>query len=298
MDTFERWVLSAFAGVVSEFVTYPLDLVKTRLQLQNELGRSLQGAAASGQLTYSQMTVSVVRNEGVGALYAGAPVAMIRQMFNAGVAVSLYPEVRAAMLGAGEDASNAPLWKRVLAGGLTGSLAQTVSIPFEVIKTRQQADGRMRLLGKEPRYRGPVDAVRKIWAAEGLAGFYTALSSSVWRAAIINAAGISSYDHTKQLVVRLLGTDKGVAPQLAGSVVTGLVSAVVSAPLDVVKTRLMNNGAAYSGPNDCLRQLVRSEGVASLYKGFLPTYKRQAIFNAVFWLTLEEAQARLGSTRL
>lgn len=298
MDTLERWGYSALAGIVSEAITYPLDMIKTRLQLQNELGRSLQGSVASVQLSYSQMAVAVVKNEGAPALFAGAPVAMIRQVFNAGVSVSLYPEVREMMLGAGEDAANAPLWKRVVAAGCTGSLAQTVSIPFEVIKTRQQADGRLRLLGKQPRYNGAVDAASKIWAQEGVAGFYTALSSSVWRAAIINAAGISSYDATKQLVIKLMGTDKGVAPQLVGSLVTGVVSAVVSAPLDVVKTRIMNDPKAYRGPNDCLRQLIKTEGVMSLYKGFIPVYKRQAIFNFVFWMALEEIQIATGGKRL
>jgi hypothetical protein len=271
----ERWAYAGVAGVVSEFATYPLDMIKTRLQLQNEIGKSLTGGAATTQLSYTQMARAVVATEGATALYAGATVAIVRQIFNAGVSVGLYGSVREALLGAGEDAASVPLWKRVLAGGVSGSIAQAIANPADVVKVRVQADGRLRMVGKAPRYAGALDATRKIWAAEGAAGFYTAVGSSVWRAAIINAAGISSYDHTKQLVIRVAGSDRGLLPQLVGSLVTGVVSAVVSAPLDIVKTRMMNNPAAYRGPNDCLRQLIANEGLLSAYKGFLPTYKRQ-----------------------
>jgi solute carrier family 25 uncoupling protein 27 len=50
----------------------------------------------------------------------------------------------------------------------------------------------------------------------------------------------------------------------------------------------------YRGPNDCLVQLVRSEGAASMWKGFLPTYYRQALWNGAFWVSLEAAQRWLG----
>lgn len=187
------------------------------------------------------------------------------------------------------------LW---IATAHAGGIGQSIANPFDVVKVRVQADGRLRLIGKQPRYNGAVDAARKIIAQEGVAGLYTALGSSVWRAAIINAAGISSYDHTKQFVKRTLGSDQGWAPQMVGSLVAGVSTTIVSTPLDVVKTRLMNNPTAYRGPNDCLMQLIRSEGVWSLYKGTIPTYKRQAVFNFVFWQVLEEMQKVTGRQRL
>lgn len=344
MDGLERWALAAAAGTLSEAVTYPLDLIKTRLQLQNERGRALSGEAARGALTYSQMFLHVARTEGVRALFAGCGVAVVRQVFNAGVSVALYPSVRAATLSEGETAATAPLWKRAAAGALTGGLGQALANPADVVKVRVQADGRGRLLGVPPRYAGAVDCARQIAASEGLPGFYAALRSSVWRGAVINSAGIASYDATKQVTLALVGGE-GVLPQLVGSLVTGVVTAVVSTPLDVVKTRLMANPGAYASPTECLATLVRTEGLVSMvsgggrgrgqggeegggcppapamlrtpplnhshpcrpppaappatqYKGLVPTYKRQALFNFVFWMSLEELQAAVGAQRL
>ena len=273
MDDFkagvQRWALAAVAACTAESATFPIDFCKTRLQLQNEL---VARAAAPRQLGYLQMAAHVARSEGAAALYAGASVAVVRQVFNAGVSIALYPTVRRLALAEGESAADAPLWKRAAAGALTGGLSQALANPADVVKVRVQADGRARLLGRPMQYGGSgLVAVRKIWAAEGVRGFYAALRSSVWRGAVINSAGIASYDATKQLALRAAGGGDagGWLPQLAGALMTGVVTAVVSAPLDVVKTRMMATPGAYRGPNDCLRQLVATEGLVSLYKGAL-----------------------------
>jgi hypothetical protein len=149
------------------------------------------------------MALHVLRTEGPRALYAGAGVASFRQVFNAGISVGIYHDVRALLLAPGERAADAPLWKRALAGALTGCAAQLVANPADVVKVHVQADGRLRLAGGAPRYSGALDAAAKIFAREGgLRGFYVGLRASLWRAAILNSAGISAYDHTKQLVAR------------------------------------------------------------------------------------------------
>lgn len=302
-----RWALACVAATISEAATYPLDLLKTRLQLQNERGRGVlpqhAGAAAAPPaappplLSLRGMAVYMVRTEGPASLFAGLPVALVRQQFNAGVSVGLYPTVRGALLGGDESAASAPLWKRALAGAATGCVAQALAQPADVVKVRVQADGRRRAAGLAPRYAGSLDALRRIRLEEGARGFYTALGSSVWRAGIINSAGIASYDGTKQWATRTMGEGAwgGMGPQVVAALVCGAVSTVVSCPLDVVKTRLMNAPPGlYKGPNDCLIQLVKTEGAVSMWKGIVPTYQRQALWNGIFWLALEKTQQLLG----
>jgi len=40
-DLFQRWFLGGVAACCGKAATYPLDFTKVRLQLQNELGKSL-----------------------------------------------------------------------------------------------------------------------------------------------------------------------------------------------------------------------------------------------------------------
>ena len=58
----------------------------------------------------------------------------------------------------------------------------------------------------------------------------------------------------------------------------GFVGAVVTSPLDVVKTRYMNSSKAgtnaYSSPLNCLTTIAKDEGILALYNGFLPLWMR------------------------
>lgn len=48
----------------------------------------------------------------------------------------------------------------------------------------------------------------------------------------------------------------------------GVVTAICTTPLDVLKTRLMTQGAkkTYSGPFDCLSRILKEEGASALFK--------------------------------
>ena len=89
--------------------------------------------------------------------------------------------------------------------------------------------------------------------------------------------------------------------KVAGSLVSGLVSALVSTPFDVVKTRIMNDhrgsapgGPLYRGPIDCVLKTIRAEGPLALYKGFTPAYARLAPWQLVFFFTFEEINKAAG----
>jgi solute carrier family 25 uncoupling protein 27 len=303
-EALSRWAVAAVAASVAEAVTFPLDVTKTRLQLQGELGKGLQGEAFTRAQRQGmwRITVDVARTEGWRALYSGLPAAVLRQAVYGGIGVGLYHPVRALLL-RGEDPASAPLGLRIAAGALTGGVGQLVAAPTDVVKVRLQADDRLARVGKPPRYRGTWDAFRRIPREEGLRGLYVGLGPSLQRAAVINGCGIASYDHAKQVARRVTGATEGLAPQVVGSLVSGLVSALVSTPLDVVKTRLMTQPATpgaprlYSGTLDCFVKTARAEGLGGMYKGFTPTYTRLAPWQLVFFVAFEQANRALhGST--
>ena len=64
-----------------------------------------------------------------------------------------------------------------------------------------------------------------------------------------------------------------------GALISGFVTTVATSPVDVIKTRLMNDKsstkhALYKNSIDCLLKTVRNEGILALYRGFLPNYFR------------------------
>jgi hypothetical protein len=86
-------------------------------------------------------------------MYNGLGAAALRQAVYGGIGIGLYAPVRALMIGADVDPKDAPLWKRIAAGALTGAIGQTIASPTDVVKVRLQADGRLKSLGQAPRYK-------------------------------------------------------------------------------------------------------------------------------------------------
>ena len=296
-DLVTRWFLGGIAACCGEAATYPLDFAKVRLQLQNELGRSLSGAAPAAKPLGLFGTISTIaRTEGVLAMYGGLSAAALRQFVYGGIGVGLYVPVRTLVIG-DADPKTAPLWQRMLAGALSGSLGQLCANPFDLVKVRIQADGRLKALGQAPRYAGTLDALRRIPGEEGVGGFFKGLGPSIGRAAVIHGCGIASYDASKKIAADLTGAEKGLVPQVLASLVSGLVSAIVSTPFDVIKTRMMNqprDKPLYSGALDCVLKTARAEGPLGLYKGFAPAYARLAPHRVVHFVTLEQLNRLAG----
>lgn len=96
---------------------------------------------------------------------------------------------------------------------------------------------------------------------------------------------------------------EGPALHLACSMAGGLACATATAPVDIVKTRYMNQAYSpaglplqYSGMLDCALQTVRSEGLAALWKGWLASWARLGPHTCMSLLVFEELrrQARLA----
>lgn len=263
----------------------PLDFIKTRMQLQNELV-----ASTAPRLGVVQMGAHIFRSEGVFAFYTGIQAAMLRQATYGGLCFGSYPLLRD-LLSRGRDPRDAPVWARVASGAISGAASSAFANPTDVVKVRLQADGRLKLLGKEPRYSGTFHAFGNIFATEGLRSFYGGLVPNMQRAAVVNGIGIAAYDTSKQAAIKLTGEEDSLRARFVAALVGGVATALVGTPFDVLKTRLMNqpkDGTLYRGVVDCAAAIVRVEGPAALWKGLLPVYARQAPFNLLNYLVLEQ----------
>ena len=83
-------------------------------------------------------------------------------------------------------------------------------------------------------------------------------------------------------------TQLGAGANAAIGFLTGVCAAIVTEPLDVVRTRLMTQGKnphfQYEGLLHGLQTAARREGLYSLWKGLLPRLLTKA-FGSVIWYT-------------
>ena len=135
---------------------------------------------------------------------------------------------------------------------------------------------------------------------EGVLGLWRGVGPTVQRAAIITASQIPSYDHTKHTLLNNQYMHEGFRLHLVSSMVAGLVCATVTSPVDVIKTRMMNqrvvgsNAELYKSTLDCLFKTVRTESPFALYKGFIPNWMRIGPHTVITFLIFEQLRMLAG----
>ncbi|KAJ8319475.1 hypothetical protein KUTeg_004566 [Tegillarca granosa] len=246
-----KYFLSVIAATVAETVTYPLDLTKTRLQIQGEGGTTL--GKRHGMI-----------GTAVGIVYTGCR-------------MSFYEVIRDKILGKNPDGTF-PL-KASLGGLVAGAAGQFFASPTDLVKVQMQMEGRR-----------PA-AFKMIVKESGFRGLYRGWVPNVQRAALVNMGDLCTYDTVKHQILKHTNIGDNYYTHTLSSFCSGLVAATVSTPADVVKTRMMNqpieNGRPkyYKGTIDCFVKTVKTEGTMALFKGYTPCWMRLVSFYAHYALS-------------
>ncbi|XP_068158664.1 mitochondrial uncoupling protein 4 isoform X1 [Drosophila tropicalis] len=298
------YIVSVVAASIAELVTYPLDLTKTRLQIQGEGAALVNAATSTSNMQYRGMMATafgIAREEGALKLWQGVTPALYRHIVYSGVRICSYDLMRKEFTQNGKEAL--PVWKSALCGVTAGAVAQWLASPADLVKVQVQMEGRRRLMGEPARVHGAGHAFKEIVQRGGIKGLWKGSIPNVQRAALVNLGDLTTYDTIKHLIMHRLNMPDCHTVHVLASICAGFVAAIMGTPADVVKTRIMNQptdelgrGLLYRGSVDCLRQTVAKEGFVALYKGFLPCWIRMAPWSLTFWLSFEQIRKTIGAS--
>ncbi|XP_030760597.1 mitochondrial uncoupling protein 4 isoform X1 [Sitophilus oryzae] len=293
------YAVSVVAAWNAEFLTYPLDLIKTRLQIQGELNKN------GGKVPYRGMlgtAVGITKEEGIHKLWQGIHAAFARHLIYSGTRIMTYKSLKEKVFKQSSKDEYFPLWKSAICGVSAGAIAQYIASPTDLVKVQLQMEGRRRLMGLPPRVHGIFDAFKKVWASGGVRGLWKGSVPNVQRAALVNLGDLTTYDLMKRSILRHTSLPDNHLVHVLASCGAGFVAASMGTPADVIKTRVMNQplddrgrGLLYTSSLDCLRKTIQSEGFGALYKGFIPIWMRMAPWSLSFWLTYEEVVSLMGA---
>jgi len=285
-----------FASCVAETITMPVDVVKTRLQMD--------GSGGSVKLYNGSLDCAkkLTASEGVGALFKGLPPALVRQSTYGSLRYGLYGPFKNSLgIKAGEPV---PLWKKIVAGGGSGAVASAVANPTDLMKVRLQTDGMV--MGPDgqylpKKYSGMIDCFMKVVKEEGVAALWTGVGPTVGRATALAAAELATYDEVKTKLLASGYFSPGLLLTAVTSFASGYVSTVASSPFDVVKSRVMGQplnpdgtGKLYGGMVDCFIKSSQAEGLMSLYNGFWPNFGRVVPRVMIVFLVMEQLKKNFG----
>ncbi|RKF65750.1 putative mitochondrial 2-oxodicarboxylate carrier [Erysiphe neolycopersici] len=266
-----QFAAGAVAGI-SEFFfdfqlnlcRYPLDVVKTRIQLQSS--KSALTNQYGGMLDCFQ---KIVQTEGFSRLYRGIEAPILMEAPKRAIkfaANDFWGKFYRDLFGA----TKLDQRLSVLAGASAGATEAFVVVPFDLIKIRLQ--DRV----SASKYKGAVDCLIKTVKTEGILALFNGLESTLWRHIFWNSGYFGCIYKIREILPKSDVRRTQITNDLVSGAIGGTVGTILNTPMDVVKSRIQNSpkipGVApkYSWAWPAVGIVFREEGVRALYKGFLP----------------------------
>lgn len=262
----ENFALSGVAAVVSKTAAAPIERVKLLVQNQGEMIK--QGVLARPYNGVIDCTVQTFRSEGLLPFWRGNLANCIRYFPTQALNFAFKDKIKAMFKASKNDPYLVNFGKNIASGGVAGALSLCFVYSLDYARTRLANDLKStKKGGGERKYKGLVDVYKKTLATDGIAGLYRGFVISCVGIIIYRGCYFGFYDTLKPI---LLGPDASLLLSfLLGYGVT-VTSGLISYPVDTIRRRMMmTSGQAvkYNGSLDCMFQIIRSEGVAALFKG-------------------------------
>ncbi|TKY48294.1 Solute carrier family 25 member 44 [Spatholobus suberectus] len=295
-----------FSGVSATL--YPVVVLKTRQQV------------SPSQLSCIRTAFSLIRLEGFTALYRGFGTSLTgtipaRALYMAALEITK-SNVGTAALRFGVAEPTAATIANAAAGLSAAMAAQLVWTPVDVVSQRLMVQSGSRC-NSPPQYMNGIDAFRKILKNDGARGLYRGFGISILTYAPSNAVWWASYSVAQRMVWGGVGwclcSKKGgggeselrpdsktvMAVQGVSAAMAGGMSALITMPLDTIKTRLQvldgdENGRRGPTVMQTVRNLVREGGWMACYRGLGPRWASMSV-SATTMITTYEFLKRLST---
>ena len=268
LSSLESTIIGGITGSIAEAVVMPALVIKTRMMAQGA------DASLTSYRSAAHAASTMLRDEGFGAFYKGLGLSVVftplaRGLYMTGI------EMSHSTFGQGTSLSD-------FAAGMSAQLVSSIAyVPRDIVVERCAIDGQIaKQVGSTA---SSVAALKTIFSTEGAMGFFRAFvpHQLVW--VPFNGIFMWALGRCKQVGDGEQTYIRGVGNTFCAAA----FAAACTNPIDVIKTRMQIAGAntevfAYTGPADCLQQLIRKEGVRALFAGiggrFLYTGPAFAIF--------------------
>ncbi|KIW02507.1 uncharacterized protein PV09_06307 [Verruconis gallopava] len=189
------FVAGLAAGVTEAvLVVTPMEVIKIRLQAQHHSMADPLDIPKYRNAAHALYTV--VKEEGVGALYRGVSLTALRQGTNQAANFTAYSYLRST-LQEYQGTVDLPGWQTSTIGLISGAMGPFSNAPIDTIKTRLQktpAEPGDTALGRITKIAGDM------WKQEGVRSFYKGITPRVMRVAPGQAVTFTVYEYLRGLL--------------------------------------------------------------------------------------------------
>ncbi|XP_070169407.1 mitochondrial 2-oxoglutarate/malate carrier protein [Polyergus mexicanus] len=260
VPTFANFVIGGISGVAAQIATHPMDVLRIRMQVSRN---TLRDAA-----------LQTFGRNGVRGFYTGLSAGLLRQLTYTTSRLGIY----STLMDIGEQHFGYLNYVTMISlGMIAGIMGSFIGSPTDLILIRMIAD--MNLPAeKRKNYKNVLGGISDVWRTEGITGLWRGAVPTMGRAAIVNGAQLGTYTRTKVMLENTGYIQNGIPLQFVAALMSSIITCFASIPMDVAKTRIQNWRQSTKPPNiiAMIVNIVKTEGLISLWNGFLPSYSRAA----------------------
>lgn len=247
-------IAGAFAGIAEHTVMYPVDLLKTRMQIINPSPSAIYSGISNAFQT-------ITRVEGARSLWRGVNSVVIGAGPAHAVYFATYEVVKENMGGNSTD-NHTPL-AAATSGACATIASDALMNPFDVIKQRMQVHGST--------YKNIGQCASHVFRTEGLRAFYVSYPTTLAMTVPFTSLQFMAYESLSKVMNpggKYDPTTHCVAGGVAGGVAAGLTT-----PLDVIKTLLQTRGTATDAGLRNAQGLWQAAVLVKQHSGWLGFFK-------------------------
>jgi solute carrier family 25 protein 43 len=186
------FIAGASAGIIATVITYPLDMMKTRMTTNH---------VHKGRAHYKGLldaVKTIARQEGTLALYKGLWTSMLGVIPYAGGTFMAYGFINSAW---GRPPSEVTVGEHFIGGCLAAAFAQTFSYPFDTLRKKIQASSATLPMSMRPdiELTGLWDALRKTVRLHGVVGLYAGTTANLVKIVPYSGAMFAVFEFCKRI---------------------------------------------------------------------------------------------------
>lgn len=274
--TLRQLACGGAAGAVARTVVAPIDRVKILMQT-SFLMEGGEGKYKSLGGTFRH----IVSTEGATGLWRGNLTNCIRVVPHTAVQFVSYEKFKPLFVTEGQGMS---VPNRLMAGALSGMTAATFTHPMDVVRIRLQT---------QPELKGMMDAVRSVYAENGMRTFYKGYTPAMLSLSPFIAINFATFDtlktwyygDVKMTKKELQSRNPGVILGLGAF--AGIFAQTCCYPLDTVRRRMQLKGITYTSTPNAFATIAKVEGIKGFYKGMAANALKVVPNNAIRFASYE-----------
>lgn len=274
------------AGLISTAIVHPLDIIKTRLQIDSR--RSSSTTLLGSSLRTLRL---IIKNEGpthFAALYRGLTPNLVGNSASWGLYFLWYARAQDLIRSYRSYSPTQQLSTvdYLTASSISGTLTAILTNPIWVVKTRMLSTP----ASSSGAYPSLLSGLRSIYTTEGLRGYFAGLTPALFGVSH-GALYFAVYERLKA-VRRDAHADRQISnlDTILTSSAAKVCAGVATYPHQLVRTRMQNYGAEKPGLMRVIRNVWREEGVMAFYKGLGPNLVRVVPSTCVTFLVYENVR--------